>query len=607
MANYSASPTGQLNEDKTPRVSRNYHDRQHHASGSMPFGRVRPTLCQFLQGNSTVKLDTHCAVQTQPTLSPVFGNLTVSNIFVVAPLRLYVAGLYGNNLLENDFVDSLLFPKIYSSDNANWPDWPQGDFIGVGSLLASLRYPRISPDGYPIQPSSRPYNDITYQTASGPERNVYENFEDQFDRFNALSVLAYIDSCLHYVVDPFDRTIPFEDTMIETLWGDDEEDTFSVNRTVYGVPYENLVNLIYEAKGFSVPNPVMSDGSLPFDCLVDTNGERHSIAPQVRSWSDFGHPHDMSTFDKISTMSFVDGLFPARYKPDYFVSWYDPEQVQKLTSVSFDDGSYMGLRLSQSQFNQRANALIKGQTVEDYNETTYGIELKLTDHPIFVGSDHFTIAFNDVLNQQASGPVPLGTAVARGYAASKLRKEIEFTTLEPALFLCLTSVVPDVTYWDDVPAHLFYRDLGDTPNRFYDGVGFQSLPMRQMQYTGVLSIDERTIGEQPFYYENMLSYDHNFGLLATDSYASYGFRRNAMDGILYDPMSDTLDDNIGFSYAVSKYVNNSSFDYPFPTYAPIGAGTTEDIPAIENIFLYLNFDLRVLEPLTNQVIARATY
>lgn len=628
MANYKNSPTSELKEDKTPRVSRNWHDRSHRNSTSLPVGRVVPILCEFLQGNSTVKLDINSAVQTTPTSSPVFGTMSVDIKSIFCSLRHYVVGLYGNNLLENDFVEDISFPLIEAAS-----EYDELPCNALGGLLAHLRYPRVTgvlcvgSNGSsrtvfaPLRKSARITGNELYKeytnAGTGDKRLVSPyNSENPLSGMNGVPILAYIDACLHYCVDPFDRVIPFESTLIVESAGELE-----VQRELVGIEYDSLMNLIYESKGFSVPETNIEDSTFNVQSLrlgINSADEsavtEFSLLPQYLPDSETGTSAD--AINSIAQLTFNDGLFPITFKPDLFTSWYDDEQVNKLTAVSFDNGNYTGLRLAQAEYNRLANNLIKGQTYADYVDTTYGYNLKMCDHPILVGTDTYHIRFQDIVNTAARmgtgvQEVPLGTAVARGYASSSLNKTIHFTSQEPGYLLVLASLVPSVSYTEDVPAHLRFTKLGDTPNRFFDAAGFRNLKVGEAYFTST-AVDDFSMGSQPFYYYNMLSYDRVSGLLATEGFNSYSFIRDfdvSVFGISFRDGSFEFEGSFVDAFR-SKYVNGSQFDYAFPANAPISVG--EEYTAIanataQNYYFVFYFDLRVLEPLSNQVIARATF
>lgn len=565
---------------------------------------------------------------------------------VFCALRHYVVGLYGNNLLENDFVEEISFPlTTFVGDSRTGDGQYYSTLIGHGSLLAHLRYPRVvTANGvqdideetpfdvaFPLNKKARVV-DLLMPADSGNYTQWYSPAQ-ALSGLNAVPILAYIDACLHYCVDPFDRVIPFEQTRLE-FSQQGGETTLIVDRAIVGVEYDDLINLIYESKGFSVPNPLLVDGvpldKLEFESLGDFNDD---LVLEGYAWNGFSFaPRYLSALypsidgtrnaeffecvDMAAQMTFNDGLFPTTFKPDLFTSWYDDAQVNKLMSVSFDNGSYAGLRLAQAEFNRLANNLIKGQTYEDFVDTTYGYNLKMCDHPILVGTDTYHIRFQDIVNTAARmgegvQTVPLGTAVARGYAANRLNKTIHFTSQEPGYLLVLASLVPSVSYTEDVPAHLRFTSLGDTPSRFYDAAGFRNLKLDEAFFSSTVELGYRSLGSQPFYYYSMLSYDRVSGLLATEGFRSYSFIRDfdiKSIAAAFD-YADGVD--VFFSDALrSKYVNGTEFDYAFPANAPVSVGEQYEAIAsatAQNYYFVFDFDLRVLEPLSNQVIARATF
>lgn len=620
------SPTGVLDGSQNTSVFRNWHDRSHDNVFGIAAGFVVPTLIEFLQGNSTVKLDMNCALQTQPTLSPVFADVFVNNRVIVCPLRLYVAGLYGNNFLEADVVENIQFPRVHFSPDGDSTAYitDTQDFSAnlQGSLLAHLRYPRVWSFGVPVETRhwitkkllvdiERSEGEIDYVASYGPL---------DWSQYNALSILAYFDACLHYVADPYDKSIPFETTQFTVT----NESKVVVSRVRSAVNYDDILNAIYEAKGFNTGTSYLtaSHDSVSLDNFVGIDLMTYVGFEDIAQLEDILNNNDLTEqgiFPKIASYVSHNGLFPDTYRPDYFSTYYDDEQVGKLYTITVGD-SYVGLRLANAEFNRMATNIIKGQTFKDWNEASYGIELHLSDHPIFVGSDTFKIRFQDIVNtnsgaQKNDSFVPLGTAVARGYAVSGLDKTITFTTLEPCIMLVLTSLVPSVHYSADVPAHHEYQKMLDLPNRYYDGVGFENIPFGRMIHTGfsIMDVDSQSIGSVPFYYQNMISYDRVSGLLATNAFRSYVMERDfGLSGYFDVEGSWNAENNTELldsfvDLLSSKYINGSNYDYAFANSAPIGDGTVvAETAASENYFMYMHFALRILEPLTNQIISRNT-
>lgn len=627
------SPTGVLNDGNQPRVARNWHDRSHDNVLSLAVGFEYPTLIEYMQGNSTVKLDINCAIQTQPTLSPVFADVYVNNMVVFCPLRLYVPGLYGNNYLESDVIENIAFPVLEAS-RQTLTDYPEETFaILQGSLLAHLRYPRVFGFGLPVDRRLwiTRYSQVEQELGEGEFNYPDAYYSPDWSAYNSLAILAYMDACLHYVVDPYDKSLPFENTRFEVSY-DSSKNIFSLDvlRVRRSYDYDDLLNLVYEAKGLKTGTNFLDEGfridwfsssELPnFTSELLLPIELLEALPQaveklpLDDWN--SDPSNQLGFQTIGSYVAHDGLFPVTFAPDYFTTFYDDDQVNKLYQISFSDGSYMGLRLAQADYNRTVNAIIRGQKYTDWDEATYGVELRLSDHPIKLGSDSFRIAYKDIVNQnsgaeRSGNPVPLGTAVARGYAASGLNKEFHFTTLEPGILFVLTSAVPAVQYSADVPIHHTYAKMGDLPNRYYDGATFQNTRFGEMIHTGssMIPLDDYSIGSVPIFYQNMISHDRVSGLLATEAFGSYTFTRDfGPKGFLDDLVlndDDDLTPAAVLDLARSKYVNGANYDYQFAASSPL-FNQIGDTAASENYFLYMHFQLRVLEPLTNQVIGRAS-
>lgn len=583
---YKNSPTGILDDQKGGvGVNRHYHDLSRMRATSLPIAKVAPILNIFLQGNSHVKMNPRYAVVTNPTVSPVFSPIDVTSVTVFCPLRLYSRGLYGNNFLEVDNIDDIAFAQM-AGGHQKINDDTNGFACLYGSLLNRLGYPCFINNGNEVVYPLNRRNQFSYDWYEAEPNN-----DLPFFGLNALSVLAYFDSCRYFFADAYDKNLPFVTTYLKS---NIDGDAWLYNRQEYFISYDELVSAIYDYRfagneAFCPLNPSLVG-------LPNLDFNFSDAFPFLLSSIQSDTYEQIYTL-KMDNVCVADGLFPVTYKPDYFSAWYDAEETEKLAIST--TGNVVSIRLAQAEFNKDASILVRGKRYGDYNEVLTGATLELKDHPIFCGSDRLRIAFDDRNSTAQSGDQPLGTPYGKGQAHNFKTKRIEFTTQEAGILLVLATAVPTVFHSDATnPIHKYLK-FGDLPNRFFDGAGFQSLRAGEAVYTSS-ELDQMEVGTQPFYMESMVGYDVVDGLLATAGYRSYTFTRNydisTLPQTVVGDIGFILDNNFG------KYIRTSDYDYIFPAYAPIGVEGQSTTPYQDNIFLLVDFNLRVNQPLTNQVI-----
>lgn len=578
MSGYKNSPTGVLDDNRGEvSVRRNWHSLESKRYTSLPFGKVVPIYNKILQGNTIVKMDPHYAIQTNPAVSPVFSSVSISTTTVFCPVRLYVYGLYGNNYQELDDISDIILP-YFNPDSTDI--YNRGIFIG--SLMSRLRYPMLwerqdssSSDTRPVMSNGKNFlNDGNSFTP------IYE------ETFNCLAVLAYYDACRYFYADAYDKNLPFESSTISVGFASDGTQEITVGRNLFYYDYDRLVEQIYDFK-FGRTS-ALSLCALSFNQV----GDVAYFIPQCSELS-VGSQFNPDAF-KADTFQVHDGLFPCTFKPDYYNCFYDSDEVDKL--VVSTSANIQSVRLAQADFNLKASVLVRGRRYKDYNEVLTGADLSINDSPIFCGSDYIDVAFQDIVSTAKTEGAPIGTPVSRGYGKRFDTPRVEFTTQEAGVLLVLASAVPEVAFNNEVDRQHSYRFFSDIPNRFYDGVGFEDLSAFNLNFTNS-SIDNLSVGSVPFYMELMTGYDIVDGLLATQGYKSYTFTRQ-FDLLLEDATAEELLDR-----QYGKYFNTGDYEYIFPAYAPINADGYSATPQLDNIFLYCDFNIRVYQPLTNQVIA----
>lgn len=585
MSQYQNSPTGVLGDSKgSVDVARHWHDLSSTTYTSIPFGFGVPTFCRLLLGNTKFKLNTHTALQTNALVSPNFGSVNLKNAFFFAPLRLYVEGLFLNNFGEFDAVGNIIFPKFL--DDANESEGA----IFRGSLLDRLNFPAMTAEGMVFDPSVDFTSDFF---ARG-------KMPDVFADFNALRPIAYYSIIMHYFVDAYEKRLPFVHTSVDLDYSVDDSGvqvSLTHQDEIYDVQVDDLNTLLKQFRissqaGLSLANNFIDSG---MPVLVSQLSGQYT---GFYDGDDSSAPEQRAVYNTLSSIVTLEGLSPVTYHPDLYNVWYDTDEVNKL--VIQTSSNIQSIRLASAEYALGATLLVRGKRYTDYNNVITGAKLNLSDYPIFVGSDEFEVSFQDSVSTVSTEKAPQGTPVSRGFGHSFDTNEMNFETLEPGIFMCITTAIPRTALSNSVPKDLRYVAFEDIPNRFYDGVGFQSLSFGDMHFTNT-HLDNIEIGSQAFFMEQMTAADVVNGLLATPQYRSYSFIRGfGLNHELLDP--DRADPANVVEVAGSKYVYPRAYDYPFPAYAPIDVRGTAPMPYQDNIFVRIKFDLRCLQPLTNQVI-----
>lgn len=584
MSQYQNSPTGVLDDNKgSVDVARHWHDLSKTVYTSIPFGMAVPTFCRILIGNTKFKLNTHTAIQTNPAVSPNLAGVNFKNAFFFAPLRLYVEGLFLNNFGEFDSVGDIQFPRF---GFAATPDTA----ILRGSLLERLGYPPMTELGVVLSPELDYYDSI----------NRAGDMASVFDNFNAIRPIAYYGIIMHYFVDAYEKRLPFVHS--SHYLESNGIDTISVQNsdTLYDVGVDEMNTLL---KSFRISSAAMLS-------LTSLDGVDETMLPSLLS--DVTGEYDSNSvgsdeeeigearrrYAVLSSLTSLEGLCPVTHLPDLYNVWYDTDEVNKL--VIQTQGTIQSIRLASAEFALGSSLLVRGKRYTDYNNVVTGATLNLSDYPIFVGSDEFDISFQDSVSTVSTDRAPQGTPVSRGFGHSFDTNEMNFETKEPGVLMCITTAIPRVAFSNAVDHELCYTGFDEIPNRFYDGVGFQSLRFGDMMFTNS-HLDEQEVGSQAFFMQQMTTADTVSGLLATPAYKSYSFvRQFGLRNVLLDP--DAADPEKVVEVVGSKYVLPRAYDYIFPAYAPITVRGESNIPYQDNLFAKIRFDLRALQPLTNQVI-----
>lgn len=574
-------------------AKREWHNLSKTHLASYAVGFQTPALVQPLTGNSTVVLDMDHAIQTNPTVTPVFDSMRVNVRAFFAPARLYCRGMIGNNFLELDEIENIELPVVdYAVQNEAWENEYKeayrgnGDYFGFnviapGSLLNRLGYPasQLALQGpLPLERERR-------------GRVISAVGNETVDRtpWNMMPIIAYYDICSRFLSNPYDTNIPFPTW--ENAYYD--EDARYLGDVYYDL--KDVQDWVAQCRGYmpSLNNegtvvPLPSIGQL----LTGNTSTGRSVFHGLQA---FGLPLMYSLqVDDVGDVLYWPagaaqrssqiGLWPSLYMDDYATTYFDNEDIIDLMQVEVGE-DMESFRIGKSVFSRKLRSILNGRRFDDWVEIHFGYKLKTSDHPIMVGADHFTIRFNDVFNQTADGSQPLGSSASRGDKGASARRRISFTTQEPGYLFVLIDIVPYVTYSNFLPNWLDWQKFGSFPLPEYSGRGFQDLTIGDVVNTGT-SLNSAVVGKQPIYYDFMTNRDTLGGIFSTDLLDTYTFKRK------FD-VREIFGGGEVFDGVRSTYMSKLMYDYAFPDWGQNGG---------ENIFIKSLFNLRVLQPIARQVI-----
>lgn len=562
-----------------------------HLSSYQP-GYEHPDLVVPITGNTTVKLNMSRYLQSAPTVTPLFDSMRVNFRVFFAPQRLYTRGLYGNNFEEIDNIENIQLPTMRFS-------YPVTEDAGViiprGSLLNRLGYPACclydNGDGSVIAvplDSSHWYQRAGFEYDSQEVVSAYDGTLDP--TWNLTPIVAYFDIWNHYIRNPYVEDVPVATSFDSNLQATD----FSF------IPAQSLVNAVLGVRGvvtdqvgevFPPENYILGQNADEF--LNDEDMTFAGLVPLGLARTGMLFEDVAALNDRISPI----GMLPTNFGEHYQTMFYDDDEINSLNSIVIEtdgDGNptVEGLRLGKSVWNRTLRTILRGRKYTDWIDVQFGSKLKISDHPIFVGSDSMLISFQDVINQSAQGDVPLGKASGAGARGGKNAdgdRTIVFTAQEPGYLMVLVDFVPEVSYSDVVPRWLEYETMSSFPMPAYSGRTFQDLKGSDLVFTGSQEFDERVIGKQPLYFDHMSSYNRSTALFATTPFKPYTFQRKFdLNGIFLGDNSDMS------SYIFNTYIYEGMFDYNF---ADVGQNGRQ------NFWMKTEYNLRLYQPLEKQVVS----
>lgn len=572
-----------------------------HLSSYQP-GYEHPDLVLPITGNTTVKLNMSRYLQSAPTVTPLFDSMRVNFRVFFAPQRLYTRGLYGNNFEEIDSIEEIPLPTSVIDATASF-EGGEVFVISRGSLLNRLGYPASIIAGGKVLPIDALHNRNSYNAAG--LRAV-----DSTYNWNLTPIVAYFDIWNHYIRNPYLDDVPITR---HVSFEADGEVVGLVDPDYTLVPAQSLVNAVTAVRGvftevFDSVEP-QSFYILGGYQIGDGLSSFAGVVPLFDSALFSGSPDSITSSDLLARNfgSYVTptGMMPTNFGEHYQTMFYSEDDINKLQSIVIetdDSGNptVEGLRLGRSVWNRTLRTILRGRKYTDWIDVQFGSKLKISDHPIFVGSDSMIVSFQDILNQSAQGGVPLGKAAgagARGGKNADSERTIVFTAQEPGYLMVLVDFVPEVSYTDVLPRWVEYETMSSFPMPAYSGMQWQDLKSSDLVFSNE-TVNDNVIGKQPIYFDYMSSYNRTSGLFACqrvfnfedntigEGFRSYTFQRN------FDSIGQSSDAYI--SQVFGTYILSNTFD---PQFADVGQNGRQ------NFWMKTEYNIRLFQPLEKQVVS----
>lgn len=454
--------------------------------------------------------------------------------------------------------------------------------------------------------------------------------------YNAVPFLAYIDIFMNFVANPSEKYVYNIGTSSITFNRSGGENVYFLTSELVSTPFSVMQAIVPSIRrsGYTflhdVPNedgvladyylvsnkvlPTLSDDAndvylyLGFNLEERISGNRRTYNPFVSSSRFIFHSSLTSYQDVINTIvEGVDngniynheGMFLVPYLPDYFTTWLDPDDIQFSRQIVSSDMSVQSLRLAERKWADFGRQIVnRSKRYTSWLETAFGVNgptLNMSTKPIWVGRDDIMVNFQNITSNAETDKTTytgtLGSNVSRADFKTQYNdvKPIRFTTQEPGLLMCVSYIVPEVSYGKGVDKFLLKRKFGDLYRVPYDAIGFQTTDSRELD--AGCSNPGINIGYNISWVEYMTKVNTHVGLFNTKSFRSWLLSRETVESDTV-PMPGVPTKPDPWYLQNSTYIDPDMFNHSFVS---IGQGTDNFI--VQTLF---NFECKL--PMSNQIL-----
>lgn len=523
------------------------------------------------------------------------------------------------------------------NDTYNW----QFSWIGAKGPVRVTTYDGASSDLadlYGVLKENNLTPSVFAEMAANEDYDGYLFYPPYAYFYNAVPFLGYIDIFMNYIANPSEN---FVYTQVAKYSFNVNNDSFDTNMELCATPFKVMQGIV---------PAVRSTGVIKFEDVLDSDGTLHNyrldgakVLPDFSKWADvyssaylglgffierdhdyfnpfFGISDfsgtDLEDVDTISTIVFAikvlqsgvdsgqiynhEGMFLVPYLPDYFSTWLDPDDVDISRNVQSDSLHITSIRLAERKWADYARQLSeRSKRYTSWLDTAYGVngpKLHLDTKPIFVGSDTLSIKFQSIESTAETNDSTytgsLGASVSKAQFVTQSNdvKPIKFTTQEPGMLMCVSYIVPEVSYGSGVDKFLLKERVGDLYRVPYDAIGFETIDSRELDAS--CSNPAINIGWVPAWYEYMTKVNTHNGLFSTSPFRSWLLSRETLNSVTFTNPGLPRDEDDPWYLDNSTYIDPAMFSHSF-----VNVGQNTD-----NFFIQTRFGFDVKLPMSNQLI-----
>lgn len=535
---------GEKMEVNLKTYNRSNHNLSFAWRSSMGVGTLVPCCKLIALPGDNFNIDLNTQVLTYPTVGPLFGSFKLQIDFFKCPIRLYNAMLHNNTLGVGLNMSAVKLP-IYRWSGKNVETYFAGD-INTSSILHYL----------------------------GHKGTIGENV-----LYNAVPILAYWDIFKNYYANKQEQKfyhIGGQTTTAEGVIVNDFNTT-KISDTKYQL--KRIVIKADSKESMQGVRIIISNGDIVIDwpqierefvvkynttdgkyyysyiwddiVIVEYNtctvqklvqeivGEDLSILDTIREniLKAGRNQVAINTLSSVLWNDIVDacgfpqgGLLLKTYQSDVNVNYINSEWIDgdngiggitKLTAVDTSGGSFSidTLNLAEKVYDMLNRIAVSGGTYNDWVETVYTHNLSFaTETPVYIGGASAEIEFSPVVSTSATEGEPLGTLAGRGQINEVRNGHINVTIDEPSYIIGIASITPRVDYSQGNDWDLYLKTLDDLHKPALDGIGYQDLLARQLDWRAG---DTAAVGKQPAWVNYMTAVNQTHGTLAAGQKDEY--------------------------------------------------------------------------------------
>ncbi|AXH75328.1 MAG: major capsid protein [Microviridae sp.] len=534
---------------------RSTHDMGYVWRTTMSPGTLVPYLTEVALPGDTFDINIGCAMNTHPTIGPLFGSYKVQLDIFQCPIRLYQGQLHNNKLgigmnmatvklpvlqLEAQKINLLLKPDL---DNAQ---------INPSCILSYLGIRGVGTHNETSATQMREFNGIPLLAYWDIYKNYYANKQEEIgvvihtDKPTNTAVVTSV-TIDGTAINPASTGVPSYKQLVQggtgviafTTQPNLGEIVLVTNRgRVFAIDlFTSIVTNATTATGTVRPDAIgvivsnwdyanLTDSTVrprlvtfPLD-NIDQMRERILAAvqsPNAFNVTGQGLPpynYVMSSAGNVTPMvNNQEGLAIKTYQSDMFNNWLSTEWIDgtngigEITAIDTSGGSFTidTLNLSKKVYDMLNRIAVSGGTYDDWLDAVYTHDrYTKAETPMYMGGLIKELVFQEVVSNSAAAEEnqPLGTLAGKGVFSGKHKGgSITIKVDEPSYIMGLISITPRIDYSQGNKWDVHLKTMDDFHKPALDEIGFQELITEQMawwdtRYDGTKWV-QKSAGKQP--------------------------------------------------------------------------------------------------------------